>query len=221
MNLGQLRAEFRRVAKDTAIPYKWADTDVDAWLNEGEREACIRARLLFDKTTQAYCEIVVTTAAREYAVDAKVAEIVTAQLEDAGGEFHPLRILTREWLDHQAPTWRMDDARRPDAITHYDQHIEFNVLPDAAYTLHLETYRLPAVDMAADGDTPEIGSFHHEHLVKWALYRAYGIQDADTYDKDAEARYLGEFEVYFGTRPGAQLRKQQNAEAPRARPNWC
>ncbi len=221
MNLGQLRDEFRLIAKDAVLPYKWADDDVNAWMNEGEREVCIRARLLFDKITPTYCEIAVAAGTREYAVDAKVTDIVSASLVDVDDNTYPLRILTRGWLDHQAPTWREDDAGRPKAIMHYDKHVEFNIEPDAVYTLKLETYRLPVADMAADVDAPEIATIHHIHLVKWALHRAYGIQDADTYDKDAEARYLGEFTALFGPRPGADLRKQQNAEAPRARPNWC
>ncbi|MNR69382.1 hypothetical protein D3C85_1945780 [compost metagenome] len=43
------------------------------------------------------------------------------------------------------------------------------------------------------------------------LHRAYGKQDADTFDPARSQRALEAFEQYFGLRPDADLRRDQQA----------
>lgn len=288
MTLTDLIATFRRDVKDTVTPYIWRDLDVIAWLNEAEDEACIRARLLFDRTTSAYCDIAVLAGTTEYALDEHVTEVVAATLEDAGGEVYPLEILTREWLGRHSAAWRSADARMPTAIMHQDQKVEFNAEPDAAYTLQMEIYRKPAVglfarhpvafasagdtvthtahghvdgeavmfatvnlttgvqaetvyyirdaltdtykvalapggaaiSLAVDGNgqavyldaTPEVGAPHHIYLVKWAMYKAFGVPETDGFDQGRSDKALRDFEDYFGPRPNSDLRKLRNAD---------
>lgn len=72
----------------------------------------------------------------------------------------------------------------------------------------MEGYRLPLLLLVDDdGITPEIHRSHHTHLVQWALHRAYGMQDADTFDKDRSDKAEAKFTEYFGLRPDADLRR--------------
>lgn len=211
MTLAELIAVFRADTRDDAAPYLWSDTDVTRWLNEAQDEAAIRARLLFDADTPAYCQIAVLSGTRTYSVDAKVTEIVHAELEDGGGDTHPVDIFTDIGLDRVNPGWRDDDPRCPEALIHRGSTVTFDVEPDANYTLNLEVYRLSAAPMAVSGDSPEIAEVHHRHLINWAMYRGYGVPDTDGYNAGMEKARLKDFEDYFGPRPTADLRKQGNA----------
>lgn len=211
MTLAQLIAVFRADTRDDAAPYLWSDTDVTRWLNEAEEEAAIRARLLFDTDTPAYCQVAVISGTRTYGVDGKVIEIVHAELVDGGGDTHPVDIFTDIGLERVNPTWREDDPRCPEALIHRDKSVTFDVEPDANYTLNLEVYRLPVASMTATTDSPEIADAHHLHLVKWAIHRAYGVPDTDGYNAGLKQASFDEFEGYFGPRPNADLRKYRNA----------
>jgi hypothetical protein len=48
--------------------------------------------------------------------------------------------------------------------------------------------------------------------VHWALHRAYGIQDADTFDKDRSDKAEKQFTDYFGPRPDADLRRSTRTD---------
>ena len=62
--------------------------------------------------------------------------------------------------------------------------------------------------------SPEIHPSHHRYLIKWAMHRAYEMPDAEVFNPDKCAKALAEFEAYFGVRPDAQLRKDNNSSKP-------
>jgi hypothetical protein len=120
---------------------------------------------------------------------------------------------TSDDLDMMRPAWR-SLVYRPTSIIPYDTSIEVDCIPDAAYTINLEVYRLPLVSMLAETDSPEINLIHHRHLIKWAKHRAYGKQDSDVQDNEKSAKYESEFEDIFGKRPDANYRKRANSNKP-------
>lgn len=297
MTLHELLSQFRTDAKDAVEPVMFDTMDVFGWLREAEEEACIRARLLFDDATTDICEISVTASTREYPIDPRITEIVTAYLTDEFGMEYDLDVVMRTWLDRHDHNWRKDMARQPDALMHLSKRIALNAEPAVDYTLSLEVYRKPLVALAArhdvtftdagdlvghtahghvDGEavmfttvnlttgiatgtvyyirdaatddyalcavpggpalalttngtgqviyldaSSEIEDVHHRHLVDWALYRAFGIPDADTYDKTLSGEAMARFEAHFGPHPGADMRRTHNARKPRASPVWC
>ena len=72
-------------------------------------------------------------------------------------------------------------------------------IPEVDDTVQLLIYRLPLETIAEDQtgfDFPEIGVEHVEHLMLWMKARAYGKQDAETFDKGKRDRYDAEFRNY-------------------------
>lgn len=223
MNLEDLIASFRVDSDDQARSVGggqddllWPDTDVARWFGEAEEEAALRKRLLFDDYTLAIVRIDVLEDQSSYPLDPRMFEVSKARLLDATtGEFvEDLYITTREALDQRCPLWR-DERRQPGFFIQDDTRVVLPGIVDRAYTLRLEGYRTPLVPIVADSDplstVPEIGVIHHRFLVHWALHRAYGKQDADTFDPARSQRALNAFEQYFGLRPDADLRKDQQA----------
>lgn len=221
MTLADLIAAFRTDADDTVKKYLFADVDVVRWLNEAVDEACIRAKLIFDSVTPAYCSIAVQAGVSVYPVNAGVLDITYASLTD-GEEVVVLGKTDRIEMDRVRPAWRTE-ARRPDALIQYDTYIELNAKPVLDHALKLELYRLPLKPMSLDCiDTakPEIGATHHRHLVHWALHRAYSKPDAETFNPDKARIAAAAFEAVFGPRPDADLRRKQQANRPHFNKAW-
>lgn len=219
MTLGELIAAYRTDADDTANPPFCGDAELTALFNEAEVEACIRARLIFDNSPSR-CRISLDAGVASYAVNELLHEISYAAATAADGTTYVLTASSRYEQDAQSPAWRTE-ADRPRAYIHDDKTLTIAPLPDAAYTLNIEGYRLPTTPMASVADSPEIHAQHHRQLVHWVMYRAYSKPDGETLNKgkaaDAEAR----FERYFGPRPNASIRRKQLANRPHHnKPIW-
>lgn len=208
MTLSEILALYRLTAKDDATPPFCSDAEIFDFTNEAEEQACIRASLLFDKSS---FQISVTSPTTIYTLDDSILSIKYATLTDSGGIIYPLSILDYEESDRLDSTWRTL-TQQPKAIIHLDGTIETNSIPDAGYTINLEVYKLPSVKTKFD--SPEIARAHHRHLLNWVLYRAYSKQDAEIFDGKMSAKYLNDFEQYFGFHPGVDLRKSEQANRP-------
>lgn len=212
MNLSQLEAQFRADIRDAAAPYLFSPERVRAWLNEAEREACLRADLILDEDTAAVCEIAVTAGTASYQLHAKVTRVAYATFLATGSEDAPtvLELVDRIELTRRRPAWRTL-TEEPRELMQEQRKVRFGCIPQDAGTLALEVFRLPMQDMAADDAEPEISAHHHLALLEWAKHRAYLQPDVETYDQAAAERALAEFERIFGSRPDADLRQATEA----------
>lgn len=210
MTLGEILALYRLTAKDGAAPYFCSDAEIFDFINEAEEQSCLRGNLLFDKTS-AFTQIAIVAATTVYPLDDSILSIKYATIKDVGGVVYPLSILDHEEMDRLDTTWRTT-TQRPTAIIHMDGTVETNYIPDAAYTLSIEVYKLPTTKTSFD--SPEIARAHHRHLLDWVLYKAYGKQDKEIFDGDMSAKYLKDFEQYFGFHPGVDLRKSEQINRP-------
>lgn len=214
MNLEALRAAVRTDADDKTAQPLMSDADIDAWLVEGEEEACIRAQLLFESSLGEMCEIAVEAGTQSYPLDERWITITKAYLTQEGSDcVVDLHLTSREVLDRERPRWRTE-ARDPTGLMQYDTRVEFDAPIAQAWTLHLEGYRLPLASMVKKTDSPEIGRIHHTHLRHWALHRGYAVPDSELFNPDKSAKALAAFTAVFGERPDADLRKTQQQDVP-------
>ena len=202
MTLTDLITSFRGLVSDTVAPYLWSDITVTTWLAEAEAEAARRKNLIFDNTIT----IPVTALTASYPLDAAILNVSFAYLV-SGSAIYPLKIIDRAEMDYISSTWRTDVVR-PTALIVEDTSCELNSAVDVDYTLNLEVYRTPDPGLSDTNPDPEIAPIHHQHLVDWAIYRAYMKKDADAEDKRASATALGRFERYFGFEPQANMAKR-------------
>jgi len=214
MNLGQLITSFRTDADDSAKPYLWIDEEVIGWLNEAEEEAAIRGKLIFESIRPEICQIQISVAAGNvYKLHGAVSEITYASLIDSSGEVTKLKIIDRFELIRIKPDWRTT-TEKPEYLIHHDNNIEIGCVVDASYTIKLEVNRLPLRCMEKEYDSPEINRVHHKFLVQWALHRAYEKPDAETLNPSKSRLSEAKFTEYFGERPNAGMRKDENANRP-------
>ena len=206
MTLEDLIRRFRVLSLDNVTPPFWADEDITDWLNEAQNEACIRARLIREDELEAVCRIALTPGTHTYALNPLVYEIISLWIKPASGRKRPVTLRSREWLDHHLPEWR--ECPRPAEIAIQDDTtVRIVGAVEAGDTLELECYRLPLRPMANDTDKPEIHLAHHQHLIDWALHRAFSVPDAEAFDPNRAALAEQAFTRYFGPLPDSDMRR--------------
>ena len=84
MNLSAFRDEARFRLKDEARPYFWKDEWLDGAINEAEREACLRARLIED-SSGVLTSIDLKTTDKRYDLDPRIIDVLGCELDSHRG----------------------------------------------------------------------------------------------------------------------------------------
>lgn len=206
MTLEDLIRRFRTLSRDLAQPYFWPDEDVTDWLNDAQAQACVRGRLIREDANPDVCRIALDPAQHTYPLHKSVYEIINLRLIAAIGGPRAMNLKSREWLDARASDWR--DLDRPTCwAIQNDTTLRVVGKVNLGDVLELECYRLPIKTMQVGSDKPEIHMAHHEHLIQWALHKAFSIPDADTFDANRETVAEAAFSRYFGLTPDSDLRR--------------
>lgn len=182
MNLAAIRDEARFRLGDETRPYFWKDEWLNDAINESEREACLRARLIEDKSSDVTGIDIVTTE-RRYELSPLIIDVLSVELASRPG--------------CAIAGWTLTDTE-----------LVLDSYPSSNDTLLLTVIRLPLCSMENDSDKPEIRAHHHIGLVDWVAYRAYMVQDADTFNPVKAQEYAAAFELSFGRRPDANVQRK-------------
>lgn len=205
MTLKDLIRRFRTLSRDQVEPYFFPDADVRDWLNDAQVQACVRGRLIREDANPAVCRIELDPTKHTYPLHAAVYEIISLRVLPANDQPRTMHLKSREWLDANEPRWRDLDHPSCRAIQN-DTSIRVVGQVGAGDVLELECYRLPMEPMGV-AEEPEIHAVHHEHLVQWALHKAFSIPDADTFDANRETVAEAAFTRYFGPLPDSDMRR--------------
>jgi hypothetical protein len=207
MTLQDLMRRFRVLANDKVQPYFWADADVKDWLNDAQAQAAARGRLLREEANAAVCRIALVPGQATYRLHAVVFEIISLQLIPANGDrARALRLVSREWLGAEVPGWR-ERVEPAQFAVQDDTSLRLVGEFELGDVLALECYRLPLAAMVETTDKPEIHAAHHEHLLLWALHKAFSIPDTEAFDPARSDRAEAGFTAYFGLMPDSDLRR--------------
>ena len=213
MNLLQLITNFRADERDTSTPPLFGSLDLSRFYSEAEEEASIRKSLIREEVI-----IPLIPGDTEVTLPVGVFEVRTARIVE-GNETYWLDPSDRYEQDRLNRDWR-DTTARPTAFIHDDKSVTLNRVVESAADLKLECYRIPSAQLVNDSDEPEIASIHHRKLDGWVCFRAYSIPDNDRQDILKAASGLAEFEAYFGKRPDANHRRNNNANRPHRVKAW-
>ena len=216
MTLADLIRRFRTLAKDVAQPYRAEDEDVIDWLNDAQAQACVRGRLLVAEGDAALCQIALTPGQSTYALHRSLYELIDLRIGALAGVSRRVTLKSREWLDAELPGWR-EHPRLCGMAIQTDTGLRLVGQVEAGESLYLEAYRLPLVPMAAPAEpddpqavwpSPEIHEAHHEHLIQWALHKAFSVPDSELFDPERSALSERAFTDYFGILPDSGMRRE-------------
>lgn len=207
--LSELIAEARRRSDDNVSPPHVSDEDYAPLASEAEQEACIRARLLRDDTSEGVASYPIAIGQATIDLDPSVDVIESAEFKGTTGRRRNVTLTGMDWIRDQCD-WSTRTSSAPCALAHVSRgQARLWPTPSVAGTLFLSVYRLPLNPLEDLDDEPEIDSDHHLGLVDWMLYRVYNDKDGELYDPERASAALAAFEDRFGERPSADVRRRQ------------
>ena len=214
MTLADLIRRFRTLAGDTKAPQFWKDADITDWLNDAQVQACVRGRLLLEDANPAMCVIDIEADRHTYPLHRNLYELVRLDYKAAGESCStPIKMVSREWLDDKQPQWR-DVHRATRYAIQGETSIRLVSTPLTAGVLTIEAYRLPRKAMLSEYDTPEIHQASHEHLIQWALHKAFSVPDSQAFDPQRSGLAERAFTAYFGLLPDSDMRRMTREDTP-------
>lgn len=84
--------------------------------------------------------------------------------------------------------------------------------PNNTATVELRVFRLPLVPITDAGDQElEIDEQHHLSLLLWMKHRAYGKEDAETFDRSKRDDFEQRFQAYCARAKAEQVRLRHPA----------
>lgn len=197
MTLEELIAEARERVGDVSEPYLCSNTRFAMFANDAQKEACRRARLLVDSTTEAVCQVTVTAGTAVYALDPRVLFVRRATLD---GQSRPLVRIPVDDLDRIGTEWLDEEGDVDGWVIGMDVgKLRLFRKPTADGMVRLTVVRLPLADMTLEPVTsPEIDSRLHLSLVDWMEYRYYSTRDSEMKNEAAAAAAAAAFTQEFG-----------------------
>ncbi|CAN5814507.1 hypothetical protein BH20PSE1_BH20PSE1_01090 [soil metagenome] len=209
MTLSDLLKLFRLEADDFWTPQLWTDDELIEFANDGEEQACRRARLLVDSTTAGVCRLSFTAGDSPVLTLSPVVLTIRQAVWVSSGVPVVRRVLAPMLASEMYADWDTLDIQpqqQPDVyITDVQtQAIRLHPTPAVNGAVELSVFRLPIDKMAALGDEPSIPAYAHRALVQWMLYRAYSKQDADALDAEKAKSAYGLFVQEFGDAKSAR-----------------
>lgn len=212
--LAELRQMTRERLDDTgANRPRYSDAMINRAIAEAEVEACVRAHLLCDETTDSVALLAVTADQPTYVLHPSVYRV--DQVRDLlTGE--RLREVIEEELERRDRRWRLRTGLPREYLIGAlpSERLTLTLVPNPyeAATLRLRVYRLPRYRMETDGDEPEIAARHHDRLVDWAVYRCMSVRDPDLYDPVKADAALAAFVESFGERDDANVQRKKREQ---------
>lgn len=212
MNSGDLYSLFRSDVVDTARPYLWTDTEVYLYMNDAYRQF-VRLTGGIPDTTSDDTAVAVTAGDAYSEISPRILRIRQAYIESTG---HEITIVNQEdvgklsRVDYGTSRVSIHDLT-PGPIRYMVIGLQRNQnaglvrwiqVPTTDDVVRLSIYRLPLAGVA-EGDESftfsEIGEEHIEWLLLWMKARAYGKQDAETFDRGKRDTFSQAFSEYCRT----------------------
>jgi len=199
MNTTDLLDVFRQEVFDLAAPYLWADALIYAYIDDAHKQFCRDTDGIEDARS---FKLVITPTNEWYKLDPQILKMRSA-IDPATGDDIPL-VAIEKMRNNNMKFGAVAGPIRA-LITGMEKgYVRAWPIPNVASTVELRTFRLPA-DVAA-GDDFEIDGQHVLPLLLWVKYKAYDVQDTETFDKGASDRFKGKWDAYCAKAKAEQAR---------------
>lgn len=225
-----LYALFRSDVVDDVAPYLWSDTEAWSYMNDAYRMFVRKTGGVPDNTTTSITQIPIVAGQATAQVSPLILRFTSAYLLS---NYATVKIISEPQLDKLVTTSDYGStavnvrSNTQGAVRYMVTGMDRNAargivrwvrVPQVNDTCMVGVMRLP-VDVisenTADSMTtfPDIGEEHHEHLLLWMKHRAYGKQDAETFDRTKRDECKKEFEAYCAEAKAEWSRYKQQGES--------
>jgi len=202
-------AVFREEMNDEAEPFLWSTPLLCRYLDEAQKNFCRWTEGIEDATTDDITKLTITAGTDWYTMDPRVLKI---------------REVVNALTGRPYKTHNMEEAAergvffngRPGALEAFVTGLERNKLrawplPNAALEVRLRVFRLPMSSISDEDQELEIDEQHHMALLMWMKHRAYGKEDAETFDRSKRDDFEERFRRYCAEAKAEQVRRRHQA----------
>lgn len=196
MNLRDLIDRYRKDTRDLKKPYFCDDEELIYFANQAEEEACRRALLIVDSTSD-LAQIEILAGDEGVELDERVIYVRRARLSSRA---RPLALKVARAMDEECPGWEDARASVPVAAIPDWQSGYLRFWPPSANAdvLKATVVRTPRRRMERDDDSPEIPARYHAFLLHWIKHLAYSKQDSDMFSQGRADEFAAKFAAEFG-----------------------
>lgn len=196
MNSTEIIETFREEMNDVERPYLWPDNLLYRYLNDAQEMFCRLTEGIEDSSSE-LCRLEIEPGKEWYRISPLILKVREVVDTTTG---RPYEVMNMEKASMKGVLFN----GRPGPLRLFVTGLEKNKLrawpvPSLPTEVELRVFRLPLPVMAQaaitdDGDQElEIDERHHLSLLMWMKYKAYGKEDAETFDR----RKSDEFEMRF------------------------
>lgn len=204
MDSNEVLGLFRDEMSDLQAPYLWSDTLLFAYMNDAQEMFCRLTEGIEDSSTADVCRVNVAPAADWYPLSRKILKIRQATRSDTGAE---VRLINAEKAPQQGVRFDGRPGPLKAFVTGLEKHkLRAWPLPSEAVTVELSVFRLPLDRITGGNQEFEIDDQHHMALLMWMKHRAYGKEDAETYDRRKSDEWEARFRAYCEQAKKEQIR---------------
>lgn len=205
MNSTELLELFREEMSDTQAPHLWSDALLFAYMNEAQEMFCRLTEGIEDSSTADVCRLAIAPAADWYPISRKILKIRQATRSDTGTQ---IRLINAEKAPQEGVRFDGRPGPLKALVTGLEKHkLRAWPLPSEAVTVELSVFRLPLDRITGNGNQDfEIDEQHHMALLMWMKHRAYGKEDAETFDRRKADDWEARFRLYCEQAKEEQVR---------------
>lgn len=189
MTTTELLALFRIEVVDLELPSLWADALIYGYIDDAQKQFCRDTNGIADSRSFA---LTVSPGTEWYPLSPKILKLRDAVNRITGV---PVPIIAFEKMTEEHMKFDGSTAPIRALISGLDEGmLRAWPIPNQATVVELRTFRLP--ETVGAGDDLEIPEQHQQPLLHWVKYRAYSVQDSETFDKGAADRHRALFGEY-------------------------
>jgi hypothetical protein len=210
---------------DSVDPFFWEDSELLIYIDEAQIEFCRQGAPIRDSRTPEICTLTYKADTNEIPYHESILRILTVVRIDSDGIPHKvelktqensLGLFTRNLSDYGVSIDNTRLLNRPDdnfdLFTDYDDnYLRFSSPALTAGTLVFQVERLPKDVLDKCDDPLEIHRQYVPALIAWSCFRAWSVEDAETFDERAAAKNLTLFEDHAARAKTEYIRRHSQA----------
>lgn len=210
MNSTELLETFREEMNDLQTPYLWSDALLYRYINDAQEMFCRRTEGIEDSSTPRVCRLSIQSGTEWYEISRKVLKVREA-VDVATGR--PVPIMNMEKASPKGVHFDGNPGPLKMFVSGLEKHkLRAWPMPNQAGVVELRVFRLPLETITDDGDQAlEVDEQHHLSLLLWVKHRAYGKEDAETFDRRKADEFESRFYAYCEKASREQERARRNA----------
>lgn len=209
MNSTDLLDTFREEMNDAEAPYLWSDTLLYRYMNDAQEMFCRLTEGIEDSSTPSICRLDVVATTEWYPISKKVLKVREA-VDVATGR--PYDVMNMEKASKQGVLFNGYPGPLKLFVAGLEKHkLRAWPKPTDDVSVELRVFRLPLVTITDDGDQAfEIDDQHVLSLLHWMKFKAYGKEDAETFDRRKSDEYEQRFYAYCANAKKEQERARRS-----------